>query len=271
MDLPKASADPPSTERIVLLGTGTCQLQEDRRASSVLVELDGLRLVYDLGRGIADRLAGLGYRQDDLRHVVFSHFHPDHVSDLVPFLQAAAWSRQDPRTEDLHLWGPLGLEVQMMRILGLFGPDHITREHWRVRLHEVRGPREGEGRLEIEGRELGWAHLPPADNHGLAFELGGRRVVLTGDSSFHAQEVGFLRGAHLAVIDSGHLEEAEIVELAVQSGVGILVCSHVYHELDPAALEARAHQRGFGGRVLLGRDLDVFESGRDWSRPGSLR
>ena len=48
MNLRKPSDDPPTAERIVLLGTGTCQLQEDRRASSVLVELDGLRLVFDL-------------------------------------------------------------------------------------------------------------------------------------------------------------------------------------------------------------------------------
>ena len=254
----------------MLLGTGTCQLQEDRRASSVLVELDGLRLVYDLGRGIADRLADLGYRQDDLLHIVFSHFPPDHVSDLVPFLQAASWSRTDPRSEDLHLWGPLGLEVQMMRILGLFGPDHITREHWRVHLHEIRDPSDGEGKIEIAGRDFGWAHLPPAGNHGLVVEHRGRRVVLTGDSSFHEREVELLRGADLAVFDSGHLEEAEIVELAVATGVGTLVCSHVYRELDPAVLEARARERGFEGHLLLGHDLDVFDFREDWSRAGSL-
>ncbi len=90
------------TNRIVLLGTGTCQLQTHRMASSVLVELDDLRLVYDLGRGIANRLAEIGMKQDDVEHVVLSHFHPDHLSDLIPYLQATSWSRIDPRAKDLH-------------------------------------------------------------------------------------------------------------------------------------------------------------------------
>ena len=241
----------------MLLGTGTCQLQEHRRASSVLVEWRGSRLVYDLGRGIADRLADLGLRQDQVAHVVFSHFHPDHVSDLVPFLQAAAWSRRDPRNVDLHLYGPRGLVNQMNRLLGLFDVDNLTREHWRVHLHEVRTA-DGPGRLEVEGQSYEWVELPPAGNHGLGLVFEGRRTVLTGDSSFHSREVSFVKGAELAVIDSGHLEEQEIVALAVASGARTLVCSHVYDELDPQELESRARQRGFDGRILLGRDLDSF-------------
>lgn len=262
-------ADPknrPTRDRVVLLGTGTCQLMEARRASSVLVEVDGLRLVYDLGRGIADRLADFGLRQDDVRHVVFSHFHPDHVSDLVPYLQAAAWSRIDPRSEDLHLWGPKGLEAQMHRLLGLFPADNLTRRSWRVHLHELRDDeleRDASGRpvFEIEGRTFGWPDLPPADNHGLVFDAffdGGdrrRRVVLTGDSSFHDAEVEALRGCDVAVFDSGHLSDDEIVELMVRSNVPRLVASHVYRELDVEALVAQARSRGFGGTLEMGRDL----------------
>lgn len=254
---PLPEAETRGRDRIVLLGTGTCQLMEERRASSVLVELGETRIVYDLGRGIADRLASLGLRQDQLCHVVLSHFHPDHVSDLVPFLQAAAWSRIDPRSADLHLYGPRGLENQAMRLLGLFDVDNLAREHWRVHLHEVR-THGAPGTIEVDGRTFEWAPLPPAGNHGLGIRHGDRRTVLTGDSSFHRQEVQFLEGSDLAIIDSGHLEDEEIVELAVASGAGLLVCSHVYRELDAEALEARARDRGFAGRLLLGRDLDSF-------------
>ena len=86
--------------RLTLLGTGTCQLEDGRTASSALIELDDLRLVFDCGRGVAARLAELGYRQDQLPHIVISHFHADHVSDLVPLMQAGSWSRTDPRNRD---------------------------------------------------------------------------------------------------------------------------------------------------------------------------
>ena len=158
--------------RMVLLGTGTCQLQTHRMASSALIELEDLRLVFDFGRGVANRLAELGLRQDDVEHVVLSHFHPDHLSDLIPYLQAAAWSRIDPRTRDLHVYGPIGLEVQLMRLLSLFGPDNLTRPHYRVRLHEIRGER-----FTVGGRDFDFCDLPPADNHGLRFAVGGNGRV----------------------------------------------------------------------------------------------
>jgi ribonuclease BN (tRNA processing enzyme) len=245
--------------RIVLLGTGTCQLQEHRMASSALIELDGeggpdLRLVFDFGRGIAGRLLQLGLRQDDVEHVVLSHFHPDHLSDLVPYLHAAAWSRIDPRTRDLHVYGPIGLEVQLMRLLGLFGPDDLVREHYRVRLHEVRGET-----LEIGGRVFEFQDLPPAGNHGLGFAVDGKRYALTGDSSFHAREVAFLRGRELAIVDAGHLEDDELVSLAVETEARRIVGSHLYRELDEEDLGRRARGRGFTGRFVVGRDLMTFE------------
>lgn len=246
-------------DRLVILGTGTCQLEE-RAASAVLLEMDDLRLVFDFGRGVATRLAGLGLAQDDVGDVVLSHFHPDHVSDLIPYLQAAAWSQTDPRRRDLHVWGPAGLEVQLMRLLSLFGPHDLARpEHYRVVLHEVRGEE-----LAIEGRS-GRSHpfvfgdLPPAGNHGLKWSWEGRTYVLTGDSSFHEQEVELLASVDLAVIDAGHLADEEIVELAVRTGAGALVCSHLYRELDADDLSARAARRGYRGRIVVGHDLMSFE------------
>lgn len=227
-------------------------------ASSALIELDGdgekLRLVFDFGRGVAARLTELGLRQDEVEHVVLSHFHPDHLSDLVPYLHAGAWSRIDPRRRDLHIYGPIGLEVQLMRLLSLFGPDNLVREHYRVRLHEIRGDR-----LTIAGRDLDFCDLPPADNHGLRFAVGDKTYALTGDSSYHPQEIEFLRGCELAVIDAGHLDDDEILSLAVSTQVPVMVCSHLYRELDAEDLGRRGRARGYTGRFVVGRDLMAFE------------
>ena len=38
-----------------------------------------------------------------------------------------------------------------------------------------------------------------------------------------------------------------------------LVCSHVYRPLDLEALQARAAQRGYGGRLIMGHDLMTFD------------
>lgn len=241
--------------RLTLLGTGTCQLEADRMASSVLLELGGLRVVFDFGRGISLRLLGLGLRQDDVEHVVLSHFHPDHLSDLIPYLQAAAHSRVDPRSRDLHLYGPTGLEAQIGRLLGLFEPTSLVDpERYAVRLHEIAGDQ-----VEIDGRRFLSAELPPAGNRGLGFDHRGASVRLTGDSDFHPAEIDFLRGADLAIFDAGHLQDGEIVELAVASGARRMVCSHLYREIDAASLTGRARARGYRGRIEVGADGQVFE------------
>ncbi len=61
------------------------------------------------------------------------------------------------------------------------------------------------------------------------------------------------------MIDAGHLEADEIVELAVRSGARRLVCSHLYRPLDAAALNARAAKRGYRGELIVGEDGMRFE------------
>jgi ribonuclease BN (tRNA processing enzyme) len=241
--------------RLTLLGTGTCQLEDGRAASSALIELDDLRLLFDCGRGVAARLAELGYRQDQLGHIVISHFHADHVSDLVPLMQAGSWSRTDPRRRDLHLWGPPGLRRLVEGWIELYGPGRLVNpDRYRVELHELSA-----GTFAIDGHPLEFASLPPAGNHGLGFAVDERSYALTGDSDFHRQEIDFLRRRELAVIDSGHLEEEEIVELASRCQARRIVCSHLYRDLDAGELNAKAARAGYTGELIVGADRMVFE------------
>jgi ribonuclease BN (tRNA processing enzyme) len=238
---------------ITLLGTGTCQVEHERRASSVLLELDGLPILFDCGHGVLQRLLEAGVSHDRLNHVVLSHFHPDHVSDLVPLMQAGAWSRRDPRASDLHIYGPRGLHSVVGGLMDIFGLSSFTQPSYAVHTHEVTAER-----FEIETRSFDFVSLPPAGNHGLRFAWGGKRYALTGDSHFHAQEVAFLKDVDFAVIDSGHLEDEQIVQLAVQSQARRIVCSHLYRAIDAPRLQARAAGEGYTGTILVGRDLMSF-------------
>ena len=126
-----------------------------------------------------------------------------------------------------------------------------------MQLHET-----ASGPLVIGGVELDYVHLPPAGNRGLRFELNGAIYALTGDSDLHDAEIEFLRGVELAVFDSGHLTDEEILELAVATQARHLVCSHLYRDLDEAELNARARERGYRGSFIVGSDLMAFELGR---------
>ena len=241
---------------ITLLGTGTCQIEQKRRASSVLLELGGLGdlpILFDCGHGVVQRLLEAGIRHNRLNHVILSHFHPDHVSDLIPLMHAGAWSRRDPRTTDLHIYGPVGTQHLIDNLMNTFGASSFSQPSYQVRVHEITGDS-----FTIDQYHFDFISLPPANNHGLRFTWNGRRYAITGDSDFHEQEIDFLRGIDLAIIDSGHPTDEEIVQLAVQSQAKAIVCSHLYRELQAEVLQKQANDAGYTGTFIVGGDLTSF-------------
>ncbi|HZS77444.1 MAG TPA: ribonuclease Z [Ktedonobacteraceae bacterium] len=239
--------------RLTLLGTGTCQIEHERRASSVLVELDGFLILFDCGHGVLQRLLEAGIQHNMLDHIVVSHFHPDHVSDLIPFLQAGAWSQRDPRTSDVHIYGPAGLQHFINGLLTLFTPSSFMQPGYNIHVHEIPTPL-----FSIGPYFFDFVSLPPAGNHGLRFTWNGRHYAITGDSHFHEREVDFLSGVDLAIIDAGHLQDEEIVQLAARSQAKQIICSHLYRELDEHTLQEQAKDAGYTGTILVGCDLMTF-------------
>src|SRR6266496_5907560 len=150
---------------LTLLGTGTCQIEFERRASSVLLELGGTYVLFDCGHGVVQRLLEVGVQHNQVNHVVLSHFHPDHVSDLVPLLQAGAWSRSNPRGTDLHIYGPPGVQKLIDGLVSIFGMHAFATPSYSLIVHEV-----SEGYLQIGPQRFEFVSLPPAGNHGLRFE-----------------------------------------------------------------------------------------------------
>ena len=238
---------------LTLLGTGTCQIELERRASSILVELDGMPILFDCGHGIVQRLLEMGISHNQVNHVVLSHFHPDHVSDLIPLLHAGVWSRRNPRSSDLHIYGPSGVRNFVDQLLHVFGPSSFQQPGYALVVHEVT-----EEQFSIGSYQFDYVSLPPAGNHGLRFAWNGKVYALTGDSHFHEAEKAFLKDVDLAVIDAGHIEDADIVELAAASQAKTIVCSHLYREIDAHKLQAQAVRAGYQGTIMVGRDLMTF-------------
>jgi ribonuclease BN (tRNA processing enzyme) len=238
---------------LTLLGTGTCQLEHERRASSVLLELDGTLILFDCGHGVAQRLLDAGVQHQQLQHIVLSHFHPDHVSDLIPLLQAGAWSQRNPRQADLHIYGPTGVHRLVDGLMKLFGASSLQRSHYSIVVHEITAPA-----FSIEGHTFTSVPLPPAGNHGLRFTYRGKTYVLTGDSYVHEEEIAALKDVDIAVIDAGHPSDEELVALAAATQARVIVCSHLYRPLNRATLQAAAEQKGYRGTFIIGHDLLSF-------------
>lgn len=233
-------------KKLTILGSGTCNLVANKAAASVLIEKNTMRLVYDFGRGIAVRLAECGLKQDDIEHIFISHFHPDHVTDLYPYLHAASWSQIDPRTKDLTIYGPKGTEKFLAKMFSVFGWGELGR-NFKVNIRDV------EKEVTIAGETIEIKDLQ--HSHGL--KLG--EIAIAGDASLNDPLVQLLDSARLAVFDAGHLTDNEICDLAVAVQAERLVCSHQYRTLDEANLNMSAKKLGFNGTIIVANDFMQFE------------
>lgn len=191
----------------------------------------GLRRIYRLVVGaccapLADPsqlLAAHGLRAEDVRHVVLSHFHPDHVGGLREFpavpciVHADAWKqvREGGRLDHLHaqIWREL-LPVDFATRLRLLDPS--TRRPLSGALAAFGGGWD----LFDDGSVIAF-ELPghAAGQLGLALDIEGERVLLVADAFWRREQLDDPRAPPwwtqlLAIRDGrGYVETLEALRL----------------------------------------------------------
>lgn len=240
--------------RWIVLGAGTIVPAPRRAPASHLLELEleGRRrgVLFDLGPGALSRVADAGFALEDVRHVLLSHFHPDHSADLVALL--FAWKL--PRYRGLEapvIWGPKGLADLVANLGRAWGSWVDPGE--RIRVREIE-PRE---ELALDGlRVTGYPTLHTRES--LAYRVESPRgtiVTYSGDTGERGEIAAAARAADLLVIEcaapdgaeiEGHLAPAGVARIAAAASPRHIVLTHAYPEvaaLDPA-LRVRERWQG---------------------------
>ncbi len=241
-----------------VLGSGSCELRRQRSSPAYLVEAGDTALVMDLGQGALRRLLQAGRDPAHLAGVILSHHHLDHLADLLPLLFALNYDPHLNQGAHITLLAHPGLERVLQGLGRVFGSwIQPGPRHWRVRWLEP-GQESGLGSIRL---------LTARAHHmetSLAWRLesGGASLVYLGDSAPGPGLVELARGAglllaHCAAPDHtpkpGHITPAQAGELAAAAGVGMLLLSHLYREVEPRAAVASAG-RSFSGPILAARD-----------------
>ena len=109
--------------KLYVLGSGTCIPTVERGPSGLALTLGSHLIFFDGGGGSLRQMVrlGLDYRQVDF--LCLTHFHPDHVSDFVPFLFAMNYTVDFTRSLPLRIIGPHGLKTFFEQLRAIFG-------HW---------------------------------------------------------------------------------------------------------------------------------------------
>lgn len=240
--------------RLTILGSGTCVPYHRRGSSSYALQLPKSTILLDCGNGATWKLGKAGINYLAIDHIFITHFHPDHTSDLIPFLFATRYSYGSTREKQLHLWGPPGFITFFSALKAAYG-DWIVPQGLIVNDIEKDNLRFGDFVLKT-------AHTRHTEN-SLAYRIDseGKSVVYSGDTDYSESLVKLAEDADILLIEcsmpdelkvEGHLTPAEVRRIADESGAKRVILTHLYPVCDERDLLALARNR-------IGSDLVVAE------------
>lgn len=247
---------------VTILGSGTCVPSLERSSCSVLIESGGEKLLFDSGPGTMRRLLRVGVEIFDISFIFYSHFHPDHSGELVPFLFATKYPDAARRRRPLTISAGRGLRAFYKGLKSVYG-KWVEPAPGLLVLDE----------LDIDGSDLREydaftvESAPMAHNdESLAYRITGAdgvSVVYSGDTDYCEELVHLARGADLLICESsfpddrkvkGHLTPSMAGEIATRAGVRKLVLTHFYPECDLVDIEKEC-RKTFEGPLVSAEDL----------------
>jgi ribonuclease BN (tRNA processing enzyme) len=254
-----------TSTKVTILGSGTCVPRLDRSACAVLVETGASKILLDLGPGTMRRLLEYGATIFDLTHIVFSHFHPDHTSELVPLIFSTKYPDGEQRKRQLKVLGGQGLKEFYQGLQAAYG-NYIVLPDTQLAVREL-DVMNGE-KLEFEHFNL-TARPTHHRPESLAYRIddrNGHAVVYSGDTDECDDLVDLAQDTDLFICESampdeskvsGHLTPSLAGRMAQKAGAKRLVLTHLYPPCDEVDIVKQAH-RAYKGKIFVAEDLMTF-------------
>lgn len=277
---------PDHQTQLVILGTGTPNIEPTRFQSSLAVIANETPYLVDCGGGTLQRIAqarSRGVHALSLPHLTrlfLTHLHPDHTAGL-PDLLIAPWV--EGRTETLHIYGPRGTEKLVTHLLSAY--ETGIAEHrdgiapinhpLAVQVHEIKsGEIYADENLTVTAFRVQHGGL---DAYGFKFVTEDKTIVISGDTCPTPTLVAQARGCDILVHEvysadrlatrplawqnyhrAVHTSTVELAEIAQQTRPRLLVLTHqlLWGTTDEDLL--REITTRYDGPVISAADLDVY-------------
>ncbi len=220
--------------KLTILGSGTCIPSKTRGSSGYLIETTSNKILFDCGNGTTWKLAKLEIDYTDIDHIFISHLHPDHTSDLIPFLFANKYPYKNKREKDIKVWGAPGIKKFFESLYsaynGCIQPDKLKV-------------------YELDKTDLKFNDFSITTANGLhteqsliyKIESNGKSVVYSGDTDYCQEIIDISKNVELLIIEcsstddkkmKGHLTPSEIIKIAKLSNPKKIILTHLYPVCD---------------------------------------
>ena len=254
--------------RLTVIGSGTLLPSSARSSPAYHVEVSGgpesdapgariVSVLLDCGSGTLHALARHGIEWESIDTLAISHYHADHVGDLVALL--GAWRFQG-RERPLTLLGPSDIDGFLERLASVYG-GWVLEPGFPIRIVAL-GPSgswsDEQGVLRIDGSPT------PHTETSVSFRVAGAWGTLgyTGDTSPSDTLARFLVGCDVLVAEcaltdppefDGHLTPLSLGELCSTARPGLLLVTHVYPPTSPETMVELVRDQ-WGGNVEAAHD-----------------
>ena len=247
---------------LTILGSGTCVPSLERSSCAVLIKTKNSRILLDAGPGTMRRLLEADTTIFDVSFIFFSHFHPDHTSELVPFLFASKYPGGKSRQDLLTIIAGKGFFSFFQGLKDVYG-EWIELPPELIHFIELDNQDRDSQKFKdfrVESRPVNHR------NESLAYRItdhSGRSIVYSGDTDYSENLIALAKNADVLICESalpdqskadGHLTPSLAGRIAAQAEVKNLILTHFYPECDQVDIEAEC-RKTYRGPLLLAQDL----------------
>ncbi|MEM4495590.1 MAG: ribonuclease Z [Candidatus Caldarchaeum sp.] len=260
--------------RVTILGAGSIVPSEKRFGSGLYIETEVSKLLIDPGPGTIYKLVRIHVNPLSLTAVLVTHFHLDHVSDLLLLMMMWCYDEEGKPSKQprpLNIIGPTGLQKLIEQAISIDAFSYLEKPMHVKRFLQIDEMRHGDikqvGDSRIIAAEV--EHL-----NGLAYRIEhkGKSIVYSGDTVPDQRLVDLARNCDLLIHECSfphqqligkHTSEKQLAEITAQARPRKTVVTHLYpswagreHEIIEALKQAGiASENVFVAEDLLTVDV----------------
>ncbi len=246
---------------LIVLGTAASVPDATHDTLALALRGPGWAVLIDCGGSPLHKLARHGIDREDLRAVILTHYHADHLYGL-PILVQGLWL--SGREAPLPICGPqqaLDRARAMLELYNLAAREDMFAIDW-----QAVPLRRRQRVLDVEGVAITASPGAHGQAHALALRLEdaatGRAIVYSSDTEPCEAVIDLAAGADLLLHEAtgegpGHSSPEQAAAVAREAGVARLALIH-YPIPDTDLERWRARASGFGGEVFLAQDDDIY-------------